>query len=214
MKTFKVLSALLEYPDVEMQAAADEMEGVLDAEDLLEAPHREAVANFIAALREADLLDLQARYVALFDRSRALSLHLFEHVHGESRDRGQAMVDLRSLYETHGLSITANELPDYLPLFLEFLSLLPLGQARSHLAEAAHIVTALWEQTARHDSAYAGILRAVAALAGSTPEREAVETVKTAADVAARKEANPDGTWREAPVTFGYQCPTKCPLGN
>lgn len=208
MKTFRVLAALLNYPDAELQAAADEMAQAVVAEGLLEAPHREAVEHFIAAMSEADLLDAQARYVGLFDRSRALSLHLFEHVHGESRDRGQAMVDLRALYERHGLEIAANELPDYLPLFLEFLSLVPLDEARGHLAEAAHIVTALWEQMARHDSAYAGVLRAVASLAGAAPDRQAVETVKTAADKAALAEADTDTTWRETPVTFGPGCPT------
>lgn len=89
----------------------------------------------IEELASQDLYELQARYVDLFDRSRALSLHLFEHVHGESRDRGQAMVDLKALYESHGLEITASELPDFLPLFLEYLSLRPLEEAKALLGK-------------------------------------------------------------------------------
>lgn len=206
MLTFKVLAMLLSYPEADLQAAADEMTAAIEAEALLVTPHREAVRRFITEMGEGDLLDLQSRYVDLFDRSRALSLHLFEHVHGESRDRGQAMVDLRALYERHGLAVTPRELPDFLPLFLEFLSLLPIDEARGHLAETAHIVTALWERMASHDSNYAGVLRAVASLAGTAPERQAVEAVKTAAEAAARDEATPDSTWAEAPVTFGPGC--------
>jgi nitrate reductase delta subunit len=206
MQTFKVLAALLTYPEADHKAAADEMAATVKAEDLLAGPHLAAVHRFVKEMKDTDLMDLQARYVGLFDRSRALSLHLFEHVHGESRDRGQAMVDLRALYERHGLSPTRRELPDFLPLFLEFLSLLPVDEARGHLAEAAHIVTALWERMARHDSSYAGVLRAVASLAAAEPDRQAVDTVKAATDAAARDEADVDGSWQEAAVTFGPSC--------
>lgn len=202
MRTFKVLAALLTYPEADIQAAADYLAAAVEAESLLVTPHREAVLRFIDEMKKTDLLDLQERYVGLFDRSRSLSLHLFEHVHGESRDRGQAMVDLRALYERHGLAATSRELPDFLPLFLEFLSLLPVDEARGHLAEAAHIVTALWERMASHDTGYAGILRAAASLADE-PDRQAVEAVKAAAEAAIRDEVVPDATWTETPVTFG-----------
>ena len=203
MQTFKVLAALLTYPEADHKAAVDEMVAAVKAENLLAGAHLAAVQRFVEEMKDTDLMDLQARYVGLFDRSRALSLHLFEHVHGESRDRGQAMVDLRALYQRHGLDPTHRELPDFLPLFLEFLSLLPLDEARGHLAEAAHIVTALWERMARHDSSYAGVLRAVASLAAAEPDRQAVDTVKAATDAAARDEADVDRTWKEDTVTFG-----------
>src|SRR5690606_23116888 len=90
-----------------------------------------------------DLYELQERYVLLFDRTRSLSLNLFEHVHGESRDRGQAMVDLKDLYERHGLTLASTELPDYLPLFVEFLSTISEVEARELLAETAHILEAI-----------------------------------------------------------------------
>jgi len=206
MKTFKVLATLLTYPEAAMKEAAEEMAAAVEADDVLVAPHLSSVRRFITEIKETDLLDLQARYVELFDRSRALSLHLFEHVHGESRGRGQAMVDLRALYERRGLAISTRELPDFLPLFLEFLSLLPLDEARGHLADAAHVVTALWERMASHDASYAGVLRAVASLAATEPDRQAIDAVRAVAESAARDEADPDGTWAESAVTFAPSC--------
>src|SRR5437667_131281 len=104
MKSFKVLSALLSYPTQPLIDAAPELVAVLDAEKLLPQPQRCAVEALIAEIRTGDVYDLQERYGLLFDRSKTLALHLFEHVHGESRDRGQAMVDLKAMYENAGLA--------------------------------------------------------------------------------------------------------------
>ena len=119
------MGALLAYPTEELQSATDEIADVLAGR--ASCPHLRARASTRCwtKLASDDIYELQERYFALFDRSRTLSLHLFEHVHGESRDRGQAMADLIALYGGHGLEMTAGELPDFLPLFLEFLSLLP-----------------------------------------------------------------------------------------
>ena len=141
-QTFKVLSALLSYPTPEMKAAAPEMRAVLDSEGLLPDKQRASVERLIGEIETRDIYDLQERYVLLFDRTRSLSLHLFEHVYGESRDRGSAMVDLAQAYEQHGLMIAANELPDFLPLFLEFLSALPPEEARNWLGQTVHIIGA------------------------------------------------------------------------
>ena len=122
MKTFKVLSALLSYPTEALIEAAPEFVAVLDAERLVPEARRGAVDVLIEEIAAGDVYDLQERYGLLFDRSKTLALHLFEHVHGESRDRGQAMVDLKAMYENAALVIAANELPDYVPLLLEFLS--------------------------------------------------------------------------------------------
>ena len=130
IRTFKVLSLLLTYPTAELKAAAPELAAALDAEALLPERLRARLAALIGEIAARDLYDLQERYVLLFDRTRSLSLHLFEHVHGEGRDRGQAMVDLIELYERGGLRLEAKELPDYLPLFLEFLSTRPFGEAQ------------------------------------------------------------------------------------
>src|SRR5262249_21347796 len=137
----------------------------LAAEGLLSATQRMSLSGLLTDLTTHDIYDLQERYVALFDRGRATSLHLFEHVHGESRDRGQAMADLLALYGEHGLEFAANELPDYLPLFLEFLSLLPRAEARSLLAEPAAILRALADRLARRDAGYAAVLGVLAELA-------------------------------------------------
>src|SRR5262249_57680544 len=124
-RTFKVLSALLSYPTEELQAAVPELAAALSRESLIPAAIRRRLDVLLNEIATGDLYDLQERYVLLFDRTRSLSLHLFEHVHGESRDRGQAMIDLKALYEKAGLEIDAAELPDFVPLFLNFLSTHP-----------------------------------------------------------------------------------------
>ena len=136
-RTYRALAALIAYPTEALQAATGEIAAVLAEEGLVPAPRRAAIDELLAELAGRDIYELQERYFALFDRSRTLSLHLFEHVHGESRDRGQAMADLIELYRGHGFEPTASELPDFLPLFLEFLSLLPGHEAQALLAEPA-----------------------------------------------------------------------------
>ena len=155
----------MSYPTEDLQAATGEIAAVLADEAILSAKERTAIGALLADLANTDIYELQERYFALFDRSRSLSLHLFEHVHGESRDRGQAMADLLALYEGHGLEMTAGELPDFLPLFLEFLSLLPDTEARTLLAEPAAIIRALADRLAARDTAYATVMEALAGLA-------------------------------------------------
>ena len=145
-RTFKALSALLMYPTAELVAALPDIEQAMATEDLLKSNVRQALRRLIVELQTLDLYDLQERYVDLFDKTRRHSLHLFEHIHGESRDRGQAMVDLVAHYERGGLDVTANELPDYLPLFLEFLSTRPIDETRGLLSETAHILALLEER--------------------------------------------------------------------
>src|SRR3546814_14764221 len=116
MLTFKVLSALLVYPVQEIIDSLDEMAAVVEREKLVPAAARSGLSTFMATLKGTDLLEAQAQYISLFDQSRSLSLHLFEHIHGESLDRGQAMVDLLDPYRAHGLALPPLALPDYLPL--------------------------------------------------------------------------------------------------
>lgn len=202
MQTFKVLSVLLAYPEPEMLEAADELRALLDREALLSPEHRRAINGFLDGLAVLPPLDAQERYVALFDRNRSLSLHLYEHVHGESRDRGQAMVRLAELYRLHGLSVAASELPDYLPLFLEFLSLLPPRAAASLLADAVHVVAALREKLTRQGSPYAAVMAAVESLAARAPERTAVDAVLAALQPEADSPAALDRQWAEEAVRF------------
>jgi nitrate reductase molybdenum cofactor assembly chaperone NarJ/NarW len=139
-KTFKALSALLSYPTVELQQAVGELRAVIETEALVPAAVRRQLDTLMTDIADGEIYDLQERYGLLFDRTRSLSLHLFEHVHGESRDRGQAMVDLQQLYASKGLHLAATELPDYLPVFLEFLSRQTRSEAHELLTETAHIL--------------------------------------------------------------------------
>src|SRR3990167_9700433 len=172
---FKALSALLTYPTAELQTAAGAIgEAVARLPD---APARDRLRGLIDEIANGDIYDLQERYVLLFDRTRSLSLHLFEHVHGEARDRGQAMVDLMNLYEKHGLSIGAAELPDHLPLFLEFLSTRPLAEACDLLEQPAHIIAAIGERLRKRDSTYAAIFDALVSLSVLQPKDADVLTL-------------------------------------
>ena len=179
-RTYRALAALIAYPTDALQAATGEIAAVL------------------AELAGRDIYDLQERYFALFDRSRTLSLHLFEHVHGESRDRGQAMADLIELYRGHGFEPTASELPDFLPLFLEFLSLLPGHEAQALLAEPAGILQVLAERLVTRKSAYAAVFAALATLANAPAIGLPDHSTEDPDDLAAL-----DAAWEEAAVHFG-----------
>jgi nitrate reductase delta subunit len=203
MKTFKAFSALLSYPSKEVIEAAPELAQALDADRLLSPTRRKALDVLLEELAARDLYDLQERYGLLFDRSKTLSLHLFEHVHGESRDRGQAMVDLRAMYEKAGLFIAANELPDYLPLFLEFLSTQEIGAARELLAQTAHILAALAERLGRRHSSYKAVFDALVAIAAETPRRDIVDELLKSPDVDPMDFQALDAAWEEEEVRFG-----------
>ncbi|XSG82034.1 MAG: nitrate reductase molybdenum cofactor assembly chaperone [Methyloligella sp. ZOD6] len=209
-KTLKVLSALLSYPTEELQNATDELYTVIDGEALLSSPTREALEDLITDIAGADLYDLQERYVDLFDRGRSLSLHLFEHVHGESRDRGQAMIDLKSQYERHGLAIESGELPDFLPLFLEFLSTLPLGEARHQLGQTAHILAALAERLGKREAPYEAVFNALQEIALPPEDTADVEIVPEAPDADPSDLAALDAQWEEEAVTFGPEAAPSC----
>jgi nitrate reductase molybdenum cofactor assembly chaperone NarJ/NarW len=203
MKTFRALSALLQYPTERLVDALDEIADVIDREAVAPRSIRPQLTRLFDRLRDGDLYDLQEEYVILFDRTRSLSLHIFEHIHGESRDRGQALVDLKSVYEARGLMVDTKELPDYLPLFLEFLSLLPSADARALLAEPAHVFTALAERLAKRQSPYEAILRTLLAIAEAKPDTQALEALREEADPAPDDLAALDAAWEEEAVSFG-----------
>ena len=201
--TLKALSALLSYPDQALVDGASEIREAIAAEGVLAGTPRRALHPLLTAFERSDLIDLQEEYVDLFDRTRSLSLHLFEHVHGESRDRGQAMIDLKALYESHGLAIDASELPDHLPMFLEFLSTRPLAEARELLGQTAHISAAIGERLTKRGSPYAAVFEALVALSATEPGEAAVAALLDEPDVAPDDLAALDAAWEDAPVTFG-----------
>jgi nitrate reductase delta subunit len=208
--TFKVLSALLTYPGAELQQAIPSLVAAVEREALLPSAVRRQLDLLTNEIADGDLLDLQERYVLLFDRTRSLSLHLFEHVHGESRDRGQAMIDLKTMYENNGLAISAAELPDFLPLFLEFLSTQPRGEAYELLAQPAHILAAMAERLRKRHSAYEAVFRALVALAATKPKGEDVSALLELPDPDANDLAALDAAWEDEPVTFGPGAGSGC----
>ena len=203
MKTLRALAALLAYPTPPMIDALDEIEQALDRERLLPVAERAALDRLIGELRQADLYELQERYGLLFDRTRSLSLHLFEHVHGESRDRGQAMVDLLKLYQEGGYTPVANELPDYLPLFLEYASTRAPAEAVALVGQPANVLAALAERLAKRQSAYAAVMTALLAVSRAKPDAAALAALRAEPDPEPDDLAALDAAWTDEEVTFG-----------
>jgi nitrate reductase delta subunit len=202
-QTLKALSALLSYPTAELQQAAPEIRAIVLADGGLDKAVKARLVKLVEEIENSDLFDAQERYVMQFDRTRALSLHLFEHVHGESRDRGQAMVDLMDMYQRDGFFIQARELPDYLPLFLEYLSLVSGEEARELLAQTLHITAAIGERLEKRASLYAGIFKALERLSHAKPEKHLFdELMKQGEDDPTDLEAL-DKIWEDEAVTFG-----------
>lgn len=214
MKSFKALSLLLGYPQAELQPAIADIRAVMAAEAILPAPQLAALEPLLDDLASGDLYDLQERYVLLFDRSRTLSLNLFEHIHGESRDRGGAMVDLLDTYRAGGFDLTGPELPDHLPVLLEYLSTRPLDEARAILADAGHILVALAERLKRRETAYAPVLAALVALAEASPASDEAQALLSEAEDDPEDLAALDAVWEEAQVTFGPDPDAGCPVSR
>lgn len=189
-KTMRVLALLLGYPDAQMRAHLSDMRIALHEERALAAPRLAELDALISTLSRKAELDVESDYVELFDRGRATSLHLFEHVHGDSRDRGPAMIDLTKTYEQAGLFLGEGELPDFVPVVLEFASTLPPRQAREFLGEMGHIFNAIFAALQKRESPYAAVLGALLELAG-----EKASPVEVVADEPI------DAVWEE-PVVF------------
>ena len=199
----KILSLLLSYPSAELLEAAGELHAALDADNMLGRRDKALLAALIDDLARRDVYDAQERYVLLFDRTRTLSLHLFEHVHGESRDRGQAMVDLAVMYEAQGFDITALEMPDYLPLFLEYLSTQSPQEVHNLLGQPLHIIAAMRARLQKRSSIYANAFLALEAIAGAEADARAVEELLDIPEDDPTDLKALDAIWDEEAVTFG-----------
>jgi len=204
MSTLKALSALLSYPTEELVRALPDIAQVLGRDKGLSTGDREALTGLMGELLADDLLDAQERYVEVFDRGRATALHLFEHVHGESRDRGQAMVDLQQIYARAGYELATQELPDYLPAMLEFLSLRPFDEACDMLGDCAHILRAIGETLQSRGSHYAAVFAALLSLIGA-------EGLSPVARKPVEPEKSLDEEWAEAPAFDGMACSASRP---
>ena len=202
-QTYRALSVLLSYPTAETAALMPAAIEALDGERLAAPGLVRRLTSLAFELSQQDLYEAQARYVDLFDRTRSLSLQLYEHVHGESRDRGQAMVELLKLYSSRGLELTAKELPDHLPVFLEFLSMLPMDEAAALLGEAAHVLEALRERLKKRRSSYARVFDILVALVETKRNAEAVTALLQEPDDDPDDLEALDRAWAEEQVTFG-----------
>jgi nitrate reductase delta subunit len=189
-KTLRVLAHLLSYPDATLRSHLGEMRDALHDERALGAGRLVELDALIDRLRNGRAMDVEAAYVELFDRGHGTALHLFEHVHGDSRERGPAMVDLIKTYEQAGLYIGESELPDHLTVVLEYASTQPAAPAREFLREVSHILQLIFSALLKRESAYASVLAAVLDLAG-----ERAQAVKIPDEPAI------DDSWQE-PMAF------------
>ena len=188
--TLRILAALLTYPDAALRGHLPEMAQLLSQDGALNRARTTELLSLCGLLQRGDPLEVESDYVELFDRGRATSLHLFEHVHGDSRDRGPAMIDLGQTYESAGLVLAEGELPDYLPAVLEYVSTQPASQARAFLGEIAHILKGIFGALKARETAYASVLGALLEMAGEKAEA-----------VAPAPEPPIDESWAE-PVVF------------
>ncbi|MCC6470401.1 MAG: nitrate reductase molybdenum cofactor assembly chaperone [Alphaproteobacteria bacterium] len=198
-RSLKALAALLAYPERPLIDALPEIEDAVRLDRDLPVPVQGSLAGLVADLYGNDLIDSQERYVALFDRSRSLSLHLFEHVHGDSRERGPAMVDLLKLYNSHGVDIAEGELPDYLPTYLEYAALLDRAAGVAALADIAHILVPIRDRLEKRQSPYVAVFDAALAMSGAA----VLPAASDDADAVDDDFAALDRAWEEAAVTFG-----------
>jgi nitrate reductase delta subunit len=209
MYTYKALAALLTYPTAELQQAVQsgDLQQAIRQDGLLDGRMQRKLDPLLREIASWDLLDLQERYVELFDRSRSRSLYLFEHVHGESRDRGSAMVELKSMYEDVGLALDTPELPDFLPLYLEYLSVLDPVEARNRLAQPIHVISAVGERLRRREESYAGPFTVLEALCPEKMDKDELEQLLAHGDDDPNDPEQLDADWEESPVTFGPDAP-------
>ncbi len=210
-RTLKALSLVLSYPTAELQDAMPEIGAVLAADPRFGPDTKAMLQDLSEDLAQGDLYDLQERYVMLFDRSRTLSLNLFEHVHGESRERGGAMVDLIETYRAGGFEPHTTELPDHLPVLLEFLATRPAREAQETLADAAHILEVLSTRLVRRESGYAAAFAALTAMAGAGADAGTVAGMLAEPDDDPTDLAALDAVWQETEVTFGPDPNAGCP---
>ncbi len=201
MEILKVVSLLLAYPEQSTFDSFVVMKEVIETDCNLDTAMKQRLKSFIDALSDKDLLDAQEDYLSIFGRGSSTSLLLFEHVHGQSRDRGQAMVDLLERYEQHGFELSAKELPDFLPLFLEFLAHSDKNQAIEWLNEVNHILAILEERLQQRGSEFSQLFSVLLSLVDVVEDRNSLKE-KVAAEAADHTAEAMDKVWEEEAVKF------------
>ena len=198
IKTYKVLSLLLSYPNEELQKFLPQVENILREDSLLQDDKVSGLIEFCNRFSRLDLINWQEEYVQLFDYSRSVSLHIFEHIKGDSRDRGQAMVNLMEFYKVRGMQLTTKELPDYIPAFLEFLSTLTPEKAAELLGETVHVMDRINEALNESGNTYSSIFKAIISLSAKKPDKAITQEM-----IKNEKPLDLDAEYEEEPVTFG-----------
>lgn len=211
MRSLRVLARLLDYPTQQLQLAVGELIEIIHAEHRLGVAMRARLEGWCRRLAGAELLDLQAEYVGLFDKGRSTSLLLFEHVHGESRDRGQAMVDLLAEYNAAGFELDARELPDYLPLFLEYLSTRSDDEIGRWLGEIRHILALLTARLEERGADHALVPHALLALIGAEDDIDAHRPA-VAVEAPDHTPEALDAVWEEEAVRFSAESDQDCAM--
>lgn len=207
MKLLKLVAVLLDYPQDEVWSHGDELREAAD-DPALSPERRAALRGFVDELLATDVLEAQERWLGLFDRGRAMSLLLFEHIHGESRDRGQAMVDLLTTYRKAGFELGAKQLPDYLPMVLEYLSMRPVEEARDWLTHIAHILELLAARAQERQSPYAILLEALVEVAKGHVDLDLLRR-RVATEQRDDTPEAMDKVWEEEAVRFGVEAPSE-----
>ncbi len=202
MKNLKLFSILLSYPEPRWSNEFDQMREYIEAEENFTAAQKQKLIGFIECLSTEDILDSQERYVSSFDKGRSLSMLLFEHVHGESRDRGQAMVDLMQTYESRGFELSTHELPDHLTVFLEFLSHCDATESVQWLTEISDILVLICSRLYERKSPYADVFKVLCELSGISELDEEIQT-KVQAEPRDDSPEALDKVWQEEAVRFG-----------
>lgn len=207
MSTLKLVSVLLEYPSDELWRHGDELLAAADAATV-SSSRRRALTGFIKELIALEPMAAQERWLALFDRGRAMSLLLFEHIHGESRDRGQAMVDLMQTYQDNGFEVSSAELPDYLPLLLEYLAQRPAEEVSDWLRHTGHILELLAARAAERGSSYAQLFEILVEIGQGQVDLTVLRN-RVASEARDDTPEMMDRVWEEEAVRFGTDAPEK-----
>ena len=207
MSVLKLIGVLMDYPQDELWQHREELLAAI-GNPALPMEHRTGLGGFVHGLLDADPLDAQDAWLSTFDRGRSMSLLLFEHIHGESRDRGQAMVDLIDTYRKNGFELAAKELPDYLPLVLEYLSQRPVDEARDWLRHVNHIVGLLAARAGERGSPYAVLFEILVELADGQHNLGVLRQRASAEPRDNTPEAI-DRVWEEEAVRFGAEAPAE-----
>lgn len=158
MKLYKILSVLLDYPERDLIESLPEIKALLNEDPDVEESERSILQAFLSRVEGKSLLDLQQEYVSTFDMSAEHSLHLTHHLFGDDKNRGPALIDLGELYKDYGVEVTTNELPDYLPLVLEFAAYLDGNEATVFLSDAKKVFSVLLDNLKKAESPYAELI--------------------------------------------------------